>query len=72
MAIKNLLVAYNGGAASDAALRFAIQMAKKYDCPSDRRTRPRGVKYLAQHSALVFLVICATASKGQLPSRPKK
>lgn len=31
MSIKNLLVAYNGGEASDAALRVAIGMAQKYD-----------------------------------------
>lgn len=31
MAIQNLLVAYNGGAASDAALHLALQMASKYD-----------------------------------------
>jgi nucleotide-binding universal stress UspA family protein len=31
MAIKNLLVAYNGGEASDAALHLALLMAKKYD-----------------------------------------
>ncbi|WP_120631510.1 universal stress protein [Ruegeria sp. EL01] len=31
MAIKNLLVAYNGGSASDSALHLALQMAHKYD-----------------------------------------
>lgn len=31
MAIKNILVAYNGGAASDAALHLGVQMARKYD-----------------------------------------
>jgi len=31
MAIKNLLTAYNGSPSSDAALRTAIMMAKKYD-----------------------------------------
>lgn len=31
MAIKNLLIAYNGGEASNAALHMAIQMAHKYD-----------------------------------------
>lgn len=31
MAIQNVLVAYNGGDASEAALRAAINMAKKYD-----------------------------------------
>ena len=31
MAIKNLLVAYNGGEASDSALHLALQMASKYD-----------------------------------------
>mgnify|MGYP001447691566 FL=1 len=31
MAIKNILVAYNGGAASDAALHLGVQMAHKYD-----------------------------------------
>lgn len=31
MAIKNLLIAYNGGPASDAALSLAVQMSKKYD-----------------------------------------
>lgn len=31
MAIKNLLIAYNGGEASDSALHLALQMAAKYD-----------------------------------------
>lgn len=31
MAIKNLLVAYNGGEASDAALSMAVHLANKYD-----------------------------------------
>ena len=31
MAIKNLLIAYNGGEASDSALHLALQMAQKYD-----------------------------------------
>ncbi|MQY43978.1 universal stress protein [Epibacterium sp. SM1969] len=31
MAIKNLLIAYNGGEASDSALHLALQMADKYD-----------------------------------------
>lgn len=31
MAIKNLLVAYNGDVASDTALHLALQMANKYD-----------------------------------------
>ncbi len=31
MAIKNILIAYNGGEASDAALHLALQMARKYD-----------------------------------------
>lgn len=31
MAIKNLLIAYNGGPASDAALTYAIAVSKKYD-----------------------------------------
>ncbi len=30
MAIKNVLIAYNGGPASDAALRFAVQLCEKY------------------------------------------
>lgn len=31
MAIKNILVAYNGGEASNAALHMGVQMANKYD-----------------------------------------
>lgn len=31
MAIKNILIAYNGGEASDSALHVALQMADKYD-----------------------------------------
>ncbi|WP_174148642.1 universal stress protein [Leisingera sp. ANG59] len=31
MAIKNILIAYNGGEASDSALHLALQMAAKYD-----------------------------------------
>ena len=31
MAIKNILIAYNGGDASDSALHLALQMAAKYD-----------------------------------------
>jgi nucleotide-binding universal stress UspA family protein len=30
MAIKNILIAYNGGGASDSALHLALQMAEKY------------------------------------------
>jgi len=31
MAIKNILIAYNGGEASDSAVRLALQMCAKYD-----------------------------------------
>jgi nucleotide-binding universal stress UspA family protein len=31
MAIKNILIAYNGGDASDSALHLAVQMARKFD-----------------------------------------
>ena len=53
MAIKSLLIAYNGGDASDSALHLALQMANKYDAHLTGIAGARRFQRYTQHPELV-------------------
>ncbi len=68
MAIKNLLVAYNGGAASDAALRFAIQMATKYDAHLTG-VMAHGVSNISRNIPIWFSGVMRESIKGAIAQK---